>query len=253
VKLSSNVLSGPIYWLATGAVTISGTLDLSGDSGHADTNVTSARVPAAGGAGGYSGGVGGALVAGSPNLPVPQPGDGPGGGVAPTAAGTANGGNGSFTGSQYLIPLIGGSGGGGGSHGVADGFFGGGGSGGGGAILIASSVSITLGGTIKANGGAPGGGSNADAGGAGSGGAVRLIAPTISDSISGDGGGSCGPDFGRVHGSIEATGPNGNNGIIRLEAFNSTIALTLNCVVPAPLQSTPFNVALLQVLLASSR
>ena len=61
VRLTSKALTGPIYWLAQGAVTINGTLDLSGESGAADSNVISSRVAAAGGAGGYNGGVGGAL------------------------------------------------------------------------------------------------------------------------------------------------------------------------------------------------
>lgn len=244
VKLTSKTLSGPVYWLAQGVVTINGTVDLSGEGGANPSNTISTRVPAAGGAGGYSGGVGGALVSGSPNLPAPEPGNGPGAGIAPTTAtGTnAKGGDGTFVGSQYLIPLIGGSGGAGGSYGTApDGTFGGGGGGGGGAILIASSVSITLGGTIIASGGA-GGGSLSDAGGNGSGGAVRLMAPAIFDSQSGGGGGTCGPDFGRVHGSIVATGSAGNGGVIRLEAFSTTIALSLGCVSPPPIQSTPFNV-----------
>src|SRR5262249_16280347 len=33
IKLSSKKLSGPIYWLATGDVTIAGTLDLAGENG----------------------------------------------------------------------------------------------------------------------------------------------------------------------------------------------------------------------------
>src|SRR6266576_3377967 len=59
VKLTSKVLNGPVYWLATGAVTISGVVDASGETGHPLTDNIADRVPAAGGAGGYSGGVGG--------------------------------------------------------------------------------------------------------------------------------------------------------------------------------------------------
>src|SRR5258708_17794689 len=59
VKLTSKVLSGPVYWLAQGAVTIGGVIDLAGESGPNSTNNQSERVPAAGGAGGYSGGLGG--------------------------------------------------------------------------------------------------------------------------------------------------------------------------------------------------
>lgn len=244
VKLSSKVLSGPIYWLASGAVTINGVLDLSGENGAPPSNVTSTRVPAAGGAGGYSGGVGGALLAGSPNLPAPQPGNGPGGGLAATSAGVnVQGGNGTFTGSQYLIPLIGGSGGGGGSYGATGGNFGGGGSGGGGAILIASSVSITYGGTINASGGTPGGAGINDAGGAGSGGAIRLIAPAITDVATGDS--NCQP-FGHPHGRLQVSNSAGtasSNGIIRLEAFNLNVDTGDGCP-GVPIVSTPFNVAL---------
>src|SRR6266849_6241281 len=90
VKLTSKVLNGPIIWLAQGPVTINGVIDLNGDDGHPSSTLLSLRVPAAGGAGGYGGGVGGVLVAGNTNLPAPQPGNGPGGGIAPTAPGNAN-------------------------------------------------------------------------------------------------------------------------------------------------------------------
>src|SRR5713101_355998 len=40
VKLTSKVLTGPIYWLATGDVTIAGTIDLSGEKGHDTTTST---------------------------------------------------------------------------------------------------------------------------------------------------------------------------------------------------------------------
>jgi hypothetical protein len=211
VKLSSKVFSGPVYWLAQGAVTVNGTIDLNGEDGPAASNITGVRIPAAGGAGGYSGGVGGSLASGSP---APQPGAGPGGGKVPTAADAA-GGDAVFSGNQFLIPLVGGSGGGGGTESAA-GDFGGGGSGGGGAILIASSVSITYGGIMRANGGQPGSWGAIQRGGAGSGGAIRLVAPTISDNATGDG--NC---FG--HGVLQAAGyvteAFGSNGVIRLEGF----------------------------------
>jgi hypothetical protein len=248
VKLSSKVFTGPVYWLASGAVTINGTIDLDGEDGHPISSLLSLRVPAAGGAGGYSGGVGGTLVAGNPSLPAPQPGNGPGGGAAAASPGAHNGGSGTFTGSQYLIPLIGGSGGAGGSDpGTTPGQFGGGGSGGGGGLLIASSVSITYGGTIKANGGNPGGCCN-EFGGAGSGGAIRLIAPTISDNSPAGGDGGC-TEFGRSHGTLQAIGGGtantGNYGIIRLEAFDLTKVDIGDCLhSPTPIVSTPFNVAL---------
>jgi hypothetical protein len=218
VKLSSKVLSGPVYWLAQGAVTIDGTIDLNGEDGTQNTKLASTRIPAAGGAGGYSGGIGGSLI---PGEPPPQPGNGPGGGLAPTSTGNnAKGGNGTYTGSQFLIPLIGGSGGAGGSW-VPGGGFGGGGSGGGGAILIASSASIRFGGAILANGGTPGAFNSGVDGGTGSGGAIRLVAPLISNLV--QSGGPCG---GGRRGMLEATGYIGQglgaNGVIRLEAFDLT-------------------------------
>ncbi len=61
VRLSARTLGEgrPIVWLASGAVVIAGTLDLNGATGH-DWNQTFA--PAFPGAGGYTGGVGSALV-----------------------------------------------------------------------------------------------------------------------------------------------------------------------------------------------
>jgi hypothetical protein len=187
VRLRANKAgAAPVHWLATGAVVIDGTLDLNGEDGH--TPVTP-RIPSVPGPGGFAGGIG----AGAPNLPS-QAGFGPG-------AGCANGGNaghavsivtggslcptgmtgGLSYGNTFLLPLIGGSGGGGFSS------FGGGA--GGGAIMIASSVSIRVNGTIRANGGA-----NGFSGGfaMGSGGAIRLVAPTVTGSgrLEASGGGS---------------------------------------------------------------
>src|SRR5437870_5455753 len=57
VKLTSKVLTGPVYWLAQDTVTIAGPLDLSGEAGQALSDSVSNRVPAADGADDYSGGV----------------------------------------------------------------------------------------------------------------------------------------------------------------------------------------------------
>lgn len=243
VKLSNVYLNGPVYWLAQGAVTISGTLDLSGAGGQGVSNVISLRVPAAGGPGGYGGGVGGnngAITA--------EPGNGPGAGAAATSCcthnpnGVGNGGsNGTFTGSSYLIPLIGGSGGGGSNvYGaqVGAGSFGGGGGGGGGAILIASSASITYSGFINANGG-PGGVNSqgcpsingCDPGGSGSGGAVRLVAPVITQTSGGDG--LC-PD--------NSSGGEVGAAIVRIEAFTYTVSTALHQGCATGLTSAPINV-----------
>ena len=157
VRLSGRNLTGPIYWLASGNVTINGSLDLSGENGAGPTNVPTNRTIAYPGAGGYAGGLGG-MSGGA----APTSGQGPAGGAAGTV-----GGNGGFSGNSFLVPLVGGSGGGGSLNyasfnnttGIAPaGYFGTGGGAGGGAILIASSTSIACTGSIDAYGGASGGG-----------------------------------------------------------------------------------------------
>lgn len=219
-------LNKPVYWLASGNVTIDGTLVLDGGNGNAPTTVLSSLAPAAPGPGGYAGGVGGVVATGT-TLPAPQPGSGPGGGAAPTAP-NVSGNNGVFTGNQFLTPPVGGSGGSGGAYGATDGTVGGGGSAGGGALTIASSTSITYGGVIRANGGVPGGVGTAYAGGAGSGGAIALIAPVVTDSASGDS--TCAPG-GTHHGNLWAgankNATNGNPGTIRLEA--TTLSVDMRC------------------------
>src|SRR5207249_3179898 len=203
-----------------GAVTINGVIDASGEDGARFTNNSTDRVPAVGGAGGYSGGVGG-----NASIP-PTAGNGPGGSLGTTTNLPATGipFGGTFTGSQYLIPLIGGSGGGGSVPACQT--FGGGGGGGGGAFLLASSVSITLtnNATITAaggNGGSPCGGETPG----GSGGAIRLIAPTI-NAVSG----------GILN--VSGGGYGGGAGRIRLEAFSIGGNFNPN----GPLStSTPFN------------
>jgi len=172
VVLSGENLTGPMYWLAQGPVTIAGTINLNGQNGAQQSQSEEARVPAYPGAGGYAGGVGGRQS--TPPLPA-QPGSGPGGGAA---GGPSNAAPGTFAGSNiFLVPLVGGSGGGGGYYPDPQ-IIGSGGGGGGGAILIASSTSISITGSITANGGSPGSCSSA-CGGKGSGGAVRLISPTV--------------------------------------------------------------------------
>lgn len=218
VRLSADVLGEgkPVIWLASGLVTIEGTIDLNGQTGAGPTET---RVPSVAGAGGFNGGVG----ATTGNALPAEPGSGPGGGGVQASR---SGGGGSFLlsgrirpincapagatyGNRFLLPLIGGSGGGGGAPATtASG--GGGGGAGGGALLVASSAGITLNGTISARGGD--GGSR---GGGGSGGAIRLMAPEI--------GGT---------GSVDVTGgatPNTNDcfgadGVVRLEARRVTLS-----------------------------
>jgi hypothetical protein len=233
VRLSADILSTkPIVWLATGAVQISGTLDLSGKDGNGPQGV---QIAAVAGVGGYAGGVGG-----TSNSPA-QPGKGPGGGSSPGAggghafAGTGPGGTtgGSAYGNSFLLPILGGSGGAGGQYyGSAPNSLGAEGGAGGGAILIASSDSISMvgGSTITVKGGAgacnTGDQPSFQSSGGGSGGSIRLMSPRISGSsvLEARGGGSCNG------------GGTGSVGRIRLEAFTLSVTGQVN---PAPSTSPP--------------
>lgn len=225
VKFSSNVANTPVTLLATGDVSIAGTISVDGQNGEAPKPTTSAG--GVGGPGGFRGGngsgVNGSIAAAA--------GQGPGGGAnAPLAFNTPGidgtyGASGNFI---SLIPLFGGSGGGGAFTGTSSGiptFSGPGGGGGGGALLIASSTKITFAstGVMSANGGAGAlnlFGSCGGRGGSGSGGAIRLVAPQILG-----------------NGSIAALTPATAciiaqaTGRIRMEAFTNTLSGTIN---PAP-------------------
>ena len=171
LRFSKNSLNTPVYLLATGNVSIVGSIDISGSN----ANGGAAGV---GGPGGFDGGTGGFGIGASTNG---GDGLGPGGGPAGTyydygrsgVFSMAYQGNTRIYGNALLSPLIGGSGGGG-----ASGNPGYGGGGGGGAILIASSTTITIAGSISANGGS-GPGSYASFGSAG---AIRLVAPVVGGS-----------------------------------------------------------------------
>ena len=196
VTFIPNANNSPVTWLVQGDVVINGTVDVSGrmESGTQ------------GGNGGPGGSRGGNAALSSTSLP--GAGLGPGGGTVGTET-NYNGGNGSFAtlgerrtnytgtgyppqfapgpvyGNQFCLPLLGGSGGSGGRD-V-------GGGGGGGALLIATSGTLSISGSITARGGRgyydiPGWGSGGF-GGAGSGGAIRLVATTISGSGTLDAGG----------------------------------------------------------------
>ena len=173
LTFTRNSLNTPIYLLATGDVTISGVIDVSGKAGRQ-------ALAGEGGAGGFNGG-----EPATSDHELPGDGQGPGAGKAQSgnssnssAAGDAayggvpgnntvtNGGG--IYGAALLIPIVGGSGGGGGLG--SPGY---GGGGGGGAILIASSTKVVLAGSINAAGG---NGTPFLAGG-GSGGGIRLVAP----------------------------------------------------------------------------
>jgi hypothetical protein len=184
VMTAGRLRNKPVIWLASGAVTIAGNLNLQGADGAAmnTSNPGETRFPAMPGPGGFPGGLGGYL-----NSPATA-GGGFGGGSAGTGtSGTtaANGGYGVY-GYQniQLVPLVGGTGGGGGAI-VTGTIAGGNGGAGGGALRIVSSTSISVTGTINAYGGAGGGGvstlANPSSGGYGSGGAIHLIAPTVTN------------------------------------------------------------------------
>lgn len=214
VTFQRNTTNTPVVILASGNVTIAGTLSVSGDSapgvGAAGGGAQGDdATPGAGGPGGFDGGRGGKAVAqgfGGTGL-------GPGGGnagffkPAPDTCvdgnGWASGGTGggfsatagasprtSFNcpGSGYNHTQAGGGvsygssrllpligGSGGGGGGGGVTFEGGGGGGGGGAILIAASGTVNVSGALLANGGAGGTANGAGIGGAGGGGSGGAI------------------------------------------------------------------------------
>jgi hypothetical protein len=281
VQIRANKLRqpGPVIWLASGAVTIAGVLDVSGNNGLDSNIALDNRAPSQPGPGGFPGGAGG-----KPG-DVPQRGFGPGGGLTPSGTGTsgcsagfatsytpnassaygpasrcANGG-GSY-GDIALQPLLGGSGGSGGYPSANGNLTGPGGGAGGGAIRITSSVGITIANGncctqpasgIYANGGNPGlystGGSSSSGdiiGGAGSGGSIHLQAPFVAlNAINGDSayvfanGGTY---------SVSSLGPeSASPGRIRIDTnslqqtVNNTGSATIN---PAPLVGPLVNVPL---------
>lgn len=204
VRLRANrVGAGPVRWLASGAVTVGGVLDLDGEDGSSALPTLSVPGP-----GGFSGG---AKI--SSTVPNFFSGYGPGAGTGQhcnashaiarnLGACTSSGG---VYGNGFLLPLVGGSGGGGNT--------GGGGGAGGGAILIASSLSVTIDGSVTAIGG-DGGGTGFGAGG-GSGGAVRIVAPQVSGT-------------GAIDVRGQSSGGDGNRGSsegrIRIEASTNSFA-----------------------------
>ncbi|MBB2758148.1 UNVERIFIED_ORG: hypothetical protein GGR68_002306 [Xanthomonas campestris] len=217
VKFKRNTTNTPVYLLASGDVTIAGTIDVTGQDAKAtgtygDGAQGDDGIPGDPGPGGWAGGRGGrddaqqraAIIRGGSGL-------GPGGG-----AGGVEGSDGcdktyghykyvgiggayasksikmystycsmsepfaAAYGSALLQPLVGGSGGGGGRGGTN--YPGSGGGGGGGAILIASSGTLRVTGKIDATGGDGGGLNGSGAGGqgaGGAGGAIRLVASTV--------------------------------------------------------------------------
>lgn len=207
LRLSGSVFSGPLYFLASGAVTIAGTIDLSGQNGSVPATAAQRTVPTTPGPGGYGGGL--AAFGGNPAVP----GFGPnGGGVNDNSCTPRNEGIGGGTSAtQFLVPLVGGSGGGGANAN---------GGAGGGALLIASSVSITVSGVVTAVGGSGAGVSYVGSGG-GAGGGLRLVAPVVTGSGTiTAAGGATGFQLGGC------TNP-GASGIVRIESFQYTFTGTI--------------------------
>ena len=240
VKYTRNAANTSVTMLATGAVTIAGTIDVSGANGGAgSTGVLLAPNRGVGGPGGFDGGNGTNGLAGSTGGGGLGPGGG--GGGAPYGGLARAGGGGSYLtpggqnieggapgalyGTPTLVPLLGGSGGGGAAGWVGN-STGAGGGGGGGAIVIAAGTSaaattITVNGAIKATGGLGGQGcyppGAVACGGGGSGGAVRLTAHTLAGTGSVD-----------VRGGTTALyTPPGGMGRIRVEYVTYAAALNL--------------------------
>lgn len=174
-----NEFNTPVYLLATGAVTVAGTIDVSGEVG-------TALLAGLAGPGGFNGG-----RPGSTGVDA-EDGQGPGGGKGGVYVFTTETvGSGSHAtqginglaerkgetyGSPLLVPIVGGSGGGGAGEGTDTQFAGG--SGGGGALLVASDtgIEVTETGNLYANGGRQ---FNSQVINGGGGGAIRLVAPKV--------------------------------------------------------------------------
>jgi hypothetical protein len=241
VTFKKNAANTPAVILASGDITIAGTLSVS-------ASAASGQTAGAGGPGGYDGGKGGPMF--SPGGPGKGPGGGNGGvgtssnGYICAGGGGGYGGQGGNANSAYgcnttggavygsavLVPLIGGSGGGGGAG--TSTMVGGGGGGGGGALLLAATGKITVSGTISADGGS---GTYtylsgiASYSGGGSGGAIRLIATTIDGNGKINANGAAGSGYGGAGGA----------GRIRLEAEN---LLRTTQSTPTFSFSTPYEV-----------
>jgi len=225
VTFIKNAANTSVYILATGDVNIEGTISVNGGDAVAIS-------PGQGGPGGFDGGIGGGDGKGGNGL-------GPGGGAISTSSNSAyqmgggggygapgytnqGGGSGGATyGNSRLIPLIGGSGGAGGNQGSdpysgnSTVYKGQGGGGGGGGILIASSGTINVDGSILANGGKGYPTTyETSGGGGGSGGGIKLMANTISGNGTISAKGGSGQSYNGHYSN------NGGSGRIRLEANN---------------------------------
>ncbi|MEK7412861.1 MAG: hypothetical protein AAB263_06050 [Planctomycetota bacterium] len=212
VTFRKNANNSPVTILASADVTVAGTIDISGKSSQnvGTSLLADYTAPGVGGPGGFDGGRGGTSQVNSRAGNGLGPGSGGGGSrggfcndwpqgggggafkvaggingiVAYCATNSSNTGTGGAAyGTDFLVPLLGGSGGGGGAGGIT--YQGSGGGGGGGAILIAASGTINVTGSILANGGTGGNAAQnnlstaGSCGGGGSGGAIRIVASSI--------------------------------------------------------------------------
>lgn len=238
VTFTPNATNTPVTILASGDVTIDGTISVDGKNGTSIGTGFGVLMGGAGGPGGFAGGAGGLAPGWNEGvLLLPGQGLGPGShvGTSGCAAGFGTGGTCSspIYGTSRLLPLIGGSGGGGGPASTSTSCVslcnGGGGGGGGGALLIASSGTITVGGNITSKGGE--GGTGFQPGGPGSGGGIRLVANTIT------GNGTISTPGGSIHGYI------GGTGRVRLEAnalnFSGTAAAVVAVSAPGLVNLSP--------------
>jgi hypothetical protein len=226
LKFWEGVFHGPVFLLASGDVNINGVIDISGDASPGPTPSGAQQGISFAGSGGYSGGLGG--IQGDATHAA-LPGNGPGGGAAGCYNCSTNAAfGGTFSGDQFLVPLVGGSGGGGTNY---PGEFGSQGGAGGGAILIASSTKITL--DSQNKGGNNGnilayGGSGGTWGCGGSGGAVRLVSNSVV------GANSYGINVTAAGGAVCHAGP--TSGLVRIEA-NST-SFSAGLPMPSQAQTT---------------
>ncbi|MBX9904070.1 MAG: hypothetical protein K2Y31_06925 [Burkholderiales bacterium] len=250
VTYTRNASNTAVVILASGNVNIGGSINIGGASAAGGGQGTSGeRLGGLGGPGGFDGGRGGMPESNRRGGTGLGPGAGGGGDYTTACCGTfsqGGGGGGSAVagahnpfgitsgntgigggiyGTNLMTPLVGGSGGGGGAGSpLFDGFHGVGGGGGGGAILIVSSGTVTLSGSIIATGGSGGGfttgtlasGTQYGGGGGGaSGGAIRVIAPAIFNTgVLNVNGGSAG-----VHGHGSYAGGAGGRGRVSLEQY----------------------------------
>ncbi|HBG08218.1 MAG: hypothetical protein A2075_13335 [Geobacteraceae bacterium GWC2_58_44] len=269
VTFAKNAQNTPVTMLATGDVTINGTINVNG----ADASYIIPGIP---GPGGFYGGAGALILktgnrgegpgGGNGGAPRPDASDAAGGGGGGSFGGAgsngvtfregypAGGSAGSVYGNERILPLIGGAGGGG--AGGSSSYIGGAGGGGGGAILIASNGTITIDGSITANGGAGASSENASygsGGGGGSGGGIRLVAQTIAGNgtISSTGGSGGTTDFVGYpyYGAATSAGGAGGLGRIRLEAATllRTAATSPPMSLGAPIAVLPANMPSLVV------